>query len=434
MPRFAYSARDPQGSLKRGDIEAPTRKDAVRMLSSRSLQLVSVAEAALEAAGGPRAALAGAGEKRPPKAGKDSPGPGSHEMSPSGGGDATPRRQERLPFLEALCDLTSSGLSAGEAVRLLSIRIKEPRVRKLCGGLWERVSEGAPLSRAMADFPRVFDEGTVNLIQAGESTGSLNDTLARLIAHLTEQKELQRRLLTALAYPAFMVLVAGGVILFFLFFLLPRLQTLLDSLGGTMPLSTRILIALSTFTLHYGILVVVALILGLAGFWRWRATEAGRAVSDAWLLNLPVIGPFVVAQTVLSFSQTLHVLLENGITAAEALRMTERQISNRVHRAAFREATARVLEGESLSVAITRTGCFPDLVLDRLSVGENTGNIVPSLRDIARAYQKIISNRLNMFTGVIASLVLLCVFLFVGFIAFAIVSAVFQVSASFKMG
>ena len=115
MPRFAYSARDPQGSLKRGDIEAPTRKEAVRMLSSRSLQLVSVAEAAPEAAGGPRSAAAGAGEKR----GKDSPRPGSHETSPSGGGDATPRRQERLPFLEAICDLTSSGLSAGEAVRLL---------------------------------------------------------------------------------------------------------------------------------------------------------------------------------------------------------------------------------------------------------------------------------------------------------------------------
>jgi len=296
------------------------------------------------------------------------------------------------------------------------------------------VSEGAPLSQAMSDFPKVFDEGTVNLIQAGEATGSLKDTLSRLIAHLTEQKELQRRLLTALAYPALMVVVAAGVILFFLFFLLPRLQTLLDSLGGTMPLSTRILIAFSTFTLHYGVFVVVALILGLAAFWRWRATEAGRAVTDAWLLNLPIVGPFLVAQTVLAFSQTLHVLLENGITAAEALRMTERQISNRVHRAAFKEATARVLEGESLSVAITRTKCFPDLVLDRLSVGENTGNIVPSLRDIALAYQKIISNRLNMFTGVIASVVLLCVFVFVGFIAFAIVSAVFQVSASFKMG
>jgi general secretion pathway protein F len=99
------------------------------------------------------------------------------------------------------------------------------------------------------------------------------------------------------------------------------------------------------------------------------------------------------------------VLLENGITAAEALRMTERQISNRVHRRAFNEATARVLEGEALSSALTRTGCFPELVLDRLAVGENTGNVVPSLKDIAKTYQKVISRQLNFFTKVIASVI-----------------------------
>ena len=161
---------------------------------------------------------------------------------------------------------------------------------------------------------------------------------------------------------------------------------------------------------------------------------AGRTTTDAWMLNLPLIGPFVMSQTVLAFAQTLSVLLENGITAAEALRMTEKQIGNLVHRAAFNTATARVLEGEALSVALTRTGCFPDLVLDRLAIGENTGNIVPSLKQVATAYQKLISNQLSMFTKVIASGVLMAVFTFVGFIAFAIVSAVFQVSASFKMG
>jgi general secretion pathway protein F len=93
-----------------------------------------------------------------------------------------------------------------------------------------------------------------------------------------------------------------------------------------------------------------------------------------------------------------------------------------------------VLEGEALSAALTRTGCFPDLVLDRLAVGENTGNVVPSLKQVALAYQKLISSQLSMFTKVIASGVLLAVFVFVGFIAFAIVSAVFTVSASFKMG
>jgi general secretion pathway protein F len=418
MPRFAYTGRDRSGADRQGDVDAPTRRDAIRLLAGRGLQVANLAETS---AGG-----ASRVEASPAKS-------QGFDVSFSKSRASEPRRLERLPFLESLNDLTTSGLSAGEAVRLLSVRIKEPRLRQLSSGLWARISEGAPLSRAMMDFPQVFDVETVNLIQAGEATGSLNDTLGRLITHLIEQRELRRQLLTALAYPVFMVFVAAGVILFFLFFLLPRLQALLQSLGGKMPVSTQLLIMLSTFALHYGIFVILALVLAGISFWRWRSTEAGREKTDAWLLKLPLVGPFVVAQTVLSFSQTLSVLLENGINASEALRMTERQIGNRVHRSAFKQATGRVLEGEALSVAITRTGCFPDLVLDRLAVGENTGNVVRSLKDVARTYQKIISNRLSMFTSVIASTVLMGVFLFVGFIAFAIVSAVFQVSSSFKV-
>jgi len=286
----------------------------------------------------------------------------------------------------------------------------------------------------MEAFPAVFDGSTVNLIRAGEATGSLNDTLARLIEMLTEQRELKTALLTAMAYPVVIVVASFGVVMFFLFFLLPRLQTLLHSLGGKMPLSTRILIALANFTLHYGLFVVIAAAIGIVAAWRWRETEAGREKSDAWLLRLPVIGPFIGSQTVLDFSQTLGVLLQNGITAAEALRMTERQIKNRVHRRAFDGAIDRVLEGEALSTALGRTGCFPDLVLDRLAVGENTGNVVPCLKDIATTYQLKISRQLNMFTKVIASVILGAVFVFVGFIAIAMVMAVLQVSSSFKVG
>jgi type II secretory pathway component PulF len=422
MPRFAYTARDRAGKVVSAELDAPSRKDALRLLGARGLQVSSVSELAAGAtakkSGGPKATKPSHAEARLARR----------------AAALVPTKNECLPFLESLFDLMTSGLSAGEAVRLLSVRIKEPGLRSLCAGLWERISEGAPLSRAMADFPQVFDPSITNLIQAGEATGSLNDTVQRLIAHLTEQRELRRQLLTALAYPTFMVVVAGGVILFFLFFLLPRLQTLLTSLGGKMPTSTKLLIGLSEFAIHYGIFVLIAAVFGAISFWRWRVSAAGRAVTDAWMLKLPLIGPFVVSQTVLAFSQTLSVLLENGITAAEALRMTEKQIGNLVHRAAFAIATARVLEGEALSVALTRTGCFPDLVIDRLSVGENTGNVVPSLKQIATAYQKLISSQLSMFTKVIASAVLMGVFIFVGFIAFAIVSAVFQVSASFKMG
>ena len=424
MPRFDYKARDQAGRAVESAIDAPTRKDALRLLSARGLAVAAVAEAQAGPAPAPRAL-----PRRSP-----APAPEASEGAQARGGADSPRRAERLPFLEALHELTSSGLSAGEAVRLLSMRIKEPRLRALCEGLWSRLSEGAPLSRAMAAFPVVFDTSTVNLIRAGEATGSLNDTLARLIEHLSAQRDMRQAFVAAMAYPLFIVAVAFGVILFFLFFLLPRLQTLLHQLGGKMPISTQILIGCANFTIHYGIFVVLAGAAALVSLWRWRATEAGRERSDALLLRLPLVGPFVVSQTVLQFSQTLGVLLQNGITAAEALRMTEIQIANRVHRKAFDGAIDRVLEGEALSSALTRTGCFPELVLDRLAVGENTGSVVPSLREIAKSYQKSLTRQLDFFTKVLAGAVLVSVFIFVGFIAIAMVMAVFQVSSSLKVG
>jgi len=422
MPRFTYTARDNGGQIVTADLEAPSRKDALRMLSARGLQASSVAEQGASAPGRKPGSAAAAKSPKP-----------AFSFHLSGSRNTKPGRGQRLPFLESLHDLTTSGLSAGEAVRLLSVRLKEPRLRALSVGLWELISEGAPLSRALSQFGDVFDSATVNLIQAGEATGSVNDTLARIITHLTDQKELRRKVLSAMAYPILIMIVAAGVILFFLFFLLPRLQTLFTSLHGKMPASTQLLINTSSFLLHYGVFIIIAGIFIGVSFWRWRTTEAGRETTDGWLLKLPVIGPFIVARTMHSFSQTLSVLLENGITASEALRMTERQIQNRVHRRAFNLAIARVLEGESLSGALERTGYLPDLVLDRLSVGENTGNVVPSLKDIARSKQKLISTQLDYFTSIIASVFLLGVFVFVGFIAFAIVSAIFSASASFDL-
>ncbi|MFA5057363.1 MAG: type II secretion system F family protein [Opitutaceae bacterium] len=414
MPRFSYTARDRAGRPVAAELEAPTRKDALRMLAARGLAPVSVAEAG-----------ANAGKKA---AGAEPPSFAGFRRSKA----AAVSRRQRLPFLQALSDLTGSGLSAGEAVRLLSQRIQDPALRTLCRGLWENLSEGRPLSRAMEEYPGVFDTSTVNLIQAGEATGSLNDVLQRLIQHFTEQRELRQKLATAMAYPAFICLLAVGVIIFFFFVLLPKIEALLSALGGRLPLATRLLIEISHFFISYGVFALLALGLAAVTFWRWRHTAAGRERTDEWVLRLPFAGNFVTTATVMNFSQTLAVLIENGITTAEALRMTERVIANRTHRRAFAEATARVLEGESLSTALARTGCFPHLVLDRLAVGENTGNVVPSLKEIARTYRKDLSHRLQVFTGVVSTGVLLFAFSFVGFLGYAIFSAVFSLSASFK--
>ncbi|MBP7142189.1 MAG: type II secretion system F family protein [Opitutaceae bacterium] len=428
MPRFSYTARDRTGTPSSSSIEAPSRKDALRLLSARGLTPLRIDE---EASPGRKASPVG---KAQPRTNPADPAPSGRPASTRRrGAERGPSRRERLPFLTALEDLTSSGLSAGEAIRLLSVRIKEPQLRALSGGLWERIGEGASLSTAMLAFPGVFDSASVNLIQAGEATGSLNDVLKRIIAHLTEQRELRRQLVSALAYPVFMMFVAVGVILFFLFYLLPKLQTLLSALGGELPASTRILVATSDFLIRYGVFLLVGGAVAAIAFWRWYRTRPGREAIDAAMLKLPLLGPFAISRTVLAISQTLSVLLENGITTVEALRMTARQIVNSVHREAFEEASNRVLEGEALSQALGRTACFPDLVLDQLSVGENTGNIVPALKKVSVTYQQTISQQLNVFTKIIASGVLMSVFVFVGFIAYAIVSAVFQLSSSFKM-
>jgi type II secretory pathway component PulF len=441
MPSFSYAARDRAGAATSGQLDAPTRRDALRSLAARGLNVVSLSELA----SGPGSTAKGAKPDKaaPAKAPSKSRSPQGSSRPASGekvslfhhkSATARPTKAHRLPFLQSLLDLTSSGLSTGEAIRLLSVRLKEPALRALCQGLWEQISEGAPLSRAMAAYPHIFDTSTINLIAAGEATGSINDTLGRLIDHLTEQQALRGQIISALAYPVFMFFVASGVILFFLFYLLPKMQNLLSSLGGKLPASTQLLIGVSNFVLHYGVFILVAGILAAISFWRWRKTEAGRRSIDTWTLQLPLLGNLASSRTVLAVTQTLGILLENGITTSEALKMTERQITNVIHREAFAEASSRVLEGEALSAALGRTRCFPDLILDRLSVGENTGNIVPSLKDIARTYQKRISLQLGAGTRVLTTIFMLGVFAFVAFIAFAIVSAVFSMSSSFKVG
>ncbi len=420
MPSFTYTARDKSGAASSGVLDAPSRRDALRRLQTRGLQPTQLTEST------------GA---KPARSAKKSAAPHAAAAAPVKAlpaSKSTPTAKERLPFMESLADLIRGGLSAGEAVRLLSVRVSQPRLRSLCASLWSSLSEGQTLSGALGQFPQVFDGQTINLVAAGEATGNLRDVLDRLITHFTEQKELRAKLAAALAYPVFVCFLAGGVILFFLFFLLPRLKGLLSSLGGELPWATKLLVNSSEFLLRYGVVGIIAVVVGVIFLTQSRRTAAGRLATDALALRLPILSGFAIRGTVLNFAHTLAVLLENGITTAEALRLAERTVANEALRARFQEATNRVLEGEALSTALGRTGIFEPLLLDRLSVSEQTGSLAPGLRDIARTCRSQLDKFLNTFTTSISAGVLVAAFSFVAFIAYAIVSAVFKVSSSFR--
>lgn len=426
MPSFTYTARDSSGSAAQGELDAPSRRDALRRLQARGLVPVQVKETSTTAKPVRKKSPSSPARPAPP-----TPALRSTPAKPSAA--KPPTAAERLPFLEGLADLVRSGMSAGEAIRLLALRLQPSRLKELCATLWSRLGEGQRLSEAMAALPRVFDTQTINLIAAGEATGNLADVLERLIAHFTQQRELRHRLDAALAYPVFICLLAVGVILFFLFFLLPRLESLLASLGGDLPLSTRLLVGSADFLMAYGPYGLVLAALSALALWRWRRTPEGRTASDGALLRLPLAREFILRTTVLSFCQTLSVLLENGITTADALRLSERTVKNEALRASLSAATDRVLEGETLSAALGRTALFPRLLLDRVAIAEQTGNLAPGLRDIARSYRADLDRWLATFSRTISAGVLVFAFTFVAFIAFAIISAVFQVSASFRL-
>ncbi len=405
MASFTYTARDSQGAVVEGVIEAPHRRDALRKLQMKDWKPLKVEEV-------------GAAKKE--------------NKSDRNSKENEPTAAECLPFLESMADLVRSGMSAGESLRLLSLRLQKSRLRNLCSGIWAKLGEGQSLSAAMGAYPAVFDGQTINLISAGEATGNIRDVLERLITHFTEQAEFRRKLVAAMAYPVFICFIAIGVVIFFVLYLLPRLQTLLTSLGGKLPLSTKLLINFADFFVVAGPLFLIALVVGAIGVYQWRKKEEGKVASDALLLKVPLMGSFVMRVSVLNFCQTLAVLLENGITTADALRLAEKTAPNRAMRLQMREATDRVLEGESLSRALARTGYFPRLLLDRVAVAEQTGNLAPGLRDIARSYRAELDRWLGAISQTISASVLIAAFSFVAFIAFAIVAAVFEVSASFR--
>jgi general secretion pathway protein F len=227
--------------------------------------------------------------------------------------------------------------------------------------------------------------------------------------------------------------MSGGLALFLLFYLVPKLLAILTSQGRELPFAAQVLVGGSNFLLWFGPFIAAGLVIGVVIFLRWRQSPAGRKESDAWMLRIPVVRDFVVNAAILNFAHTLALLIENGVTTAEALRLTERAIENSRVQELIRESTDRVIEGASLSASLNRTGLVAPLFLDRLAVGEQTGDLAPSLRQIANSYQKSLSRRLELSVRISSGVVLAFTFSFVAFLAYAIVSALLQVSTGFRL-
>lgn len=323
-------------------------------------------------------------------------------------------------------------MSLGDAVRLLSIRLSDPELKSLCNDIWKSLSEGRTLAAAMAEHPDIFTPSVVHLIEAGEASGALQQIIQRLVAYLEEVRQVRGSIMSSLSYPALVLCVACGVIVVLLTFLLPRIQAMLAQLGGKLPLMTQLLLTGSDLTMKFGPFVIAAIIFGVVALQRWRATEIGRRRTDYWLLRLPAIGKIYLYSSIYQTTNLMATLLSSGVNTTETLRLVEKAIPNVILRAKFAAARKQIQEGVSMATAIQRVRYMPDLAMDILTVGENTGNVVSALQDINKVYREELTKALNRMTNLTVSVGLGGAFALVGFIAISVVLAVLSVSQSLQ--
>jgi type II secretory pathway component PulF len=271
------------------------------------------------------------------------------------------------------------------------------------------------------------------VIQAGEATGHLAPVLKKVIAYLEEKRAIRKKMISSMVYPSFVSLVAILVVILFLTVLLPQIEGMLERLGGEMTWSARLLIDGSNVLLQFGPFLLIALVLTVVGIKQWKTTRKGTLFLDALFLKIPLIGKIIYYSNLYQTGNLIATLLQSGINTTETLQLTEKTIVNHSLKEKFIIAKTQVNEGVSLTQAFRIQKFMPDIALDVLGVGEDTGDLANSMEEVTVGFKEQLSNRLNQMTTIVSSLALGFAFSLVTLIAIGIVTSIFQVSKSLSL-
>lgn len=419
MPRFYYRAVSAQGQSSTGATEAADAAAVRRKLRADGLTPVDVRPA------NPSEPVHHAGrEKSKPVTSAERDKLNSSQI---GAGEAD---RISLALFTKLFQLVDNGMPLGDAVKALAQRLTVPRQKALCSGLWQELSRGSNMGLAMRRFPRIFDATTIAMVEAGEATGNLGTILANMIEMLETRRAMRKEILSGLAYPAFILCVVFFVMIFVLFYLMPNIQSMMDSMGGELTLPTRLVMAFAHFSLTGGPFVLGALG-GVALLIRqWRRGEAGRLTTDRWLLRMPVVRGIALNAELCRLCNLSAVLLGSGVDTTDALRLIERAIQNRHLRGLFSASRSLISDGASFANALRHNQVMPDMDLDILSISEDAGDLVAGFRSVYIARNEEMRDQMKRLTVWISTCALFFVFALVSLLVFGIVSSILQLSGS----
>jgi len=342
-------------------------------------------------------------------------------------------RREVLGILFQLEMLIRAGVPILESLADLRDESDTPAGRDLAGSLYEKIEAGSTLGEAVSNFPGVFSETVVNLIRSGEVTGQLPDVLKEIVRSLKWQDEMAAQTKKLLAYPAFVLVVIGGVVFFLMIYLVPQLVGFLTNMGQQIPLQTRLLIGLSNIFVNYWwALLSVPPLLVAAIFSLSAAFPGVRYKLHQLELAIPVIGPVLKKLTMARFADTLALMYRTGIPLIDGLTYCEKISSNLVIQTAIRRARERVTTGTSISDSFAVEQLFPAFVIRMLRVGESTGALDTALANISYFYSRDIDESIARVQAMIEPALTVVMGLILGWIMLAVLGPIYDTISQMK--
>lgn len=393
MPGFIYKAIGPDGKEKKGNIQATTSEQAIMKIKGEGLIPIEITEENM--------------------LNKDISFSFSKKISP----------RDYCVFCRQMLSILSAGVSIINALQMLAEQTENPSLKKGIAGLADEVGKGETLANAMRKQPKVFPSIFVNLVEAGEATGTLEISFERMALQFEKESQLKSVIKKALTYPIIVCVVAVGVIFVMMTFVIPTFMNMFADMDVDMPAITQVVINISDFFVAYWWLVILALVLLIYSIRAYAKTKSGRIAFGTLKKSLPVIRNVQIKSSSAKFARTLSTLLRAGVPMIQALEITANSLDDNIlFQRAVLSARDQVANGSSLSKPIRMCGLFPSMVVHMISIGEETGNLEDMLESVAEYYEEEVTVATEQMMTFLEPLMILVLALIVGVIILAILS------------
>jgi type IV pilus assembly protein PilC len=411
MPKFSYRARNKDGKEVNGYQDANDRYELARVLRGHGMLLLATEEVGI--GGGGLGGIKGI------------------KISLEVGFLQRIKAIDKILFSKNLGVMIGAGLPLTRALDALGRETHNTKFRKVIEDLVDKIRQGQPFAQALAAHPNVFSQLYVSMVEAGEKSGKLKESLTVLASQMEADRDIVRKVRGAMTYPAVILIAMVLIGVLMLIYVVPTLTAVFRELKVELPVTTQFIISFSELFLNYGLYMLVAFVILLAGAVALFRTKAGKYATDTAVLRLPVIGPIAKKFNAARTSRTLSSLISASVQILEALEVTSRVVQNHNYSNVLLEARAEVQKGETMSkVFLKYPNLYPSLMGEMLAVGEETGQTAKMLDEVAVFYEGQVADATRDLSTIVEPVLMIIIGAVVGFFAVSMIAPMYSLSSS----